>query len=50
MTYATTIAASIVLRSMLGHVAEGLPMAITDVVEARLIAYIGTVLCTGCFS
>ena len=50
MTYATTIAASIVLRSMLAHVAEELPTALTDIAEARLIAYIGTVLCTGCFS
>mmetsp|Transcript_7960 Transcript_7960/g.14462 ORF Transcript_7960/g.14462 Transcript_7960/m.14462 type:complete len:165 (-) Transcript_7960:90-584(-) len=50
MTYATTICASIVLRSMLAHVAEGLPSAITELVEARTIAYFGTVLCTGCFS
>ena len=51
MTYATTIAASILIRSMLARVCEStLPEAITNLVQARTIAYFLTTICTGLVS
>jgi hypothetical protein len=50
MTYATTITASIVLRSVLATQAEGLPDLLLSYLSARTWGYLGTVLFTGVFS
>ena len=50
MTYATTIAASIVLRSMLAHAAEYLPPILLAYASARTYGYFATMLFTGIFS
>ena len=50
MTYATTIAASIVLRSMLSHAVVYLPAPLLSLAGPSTWSYFGTVLCTGCFS
>ena len=50
MTYATTIAASIVLRSMLARAAEYLPPILLAYASARTYGYFATMLFTGIFS
>ena len=50
MTYATTIAASIVLRSMLARAAEQLPAVMLAYFSARTYGYFATMLFTGVFS
>ena len=44
MTYATTITASIALRSILAKAAEGLPAVMLDFLEARTWGYLGRLL------
>mmetsp|Transcript_2299 Transcript_2299/g.3088 ORF Transcript_2299/g.3088 Transcript_2299/m.3088 type:complete len:179 (-) Transcript_2299:46-582(-) len=50
MTYATTITASILLRSVLARYAEGLPILFLTYLSARTWGYLGTVAFTGVFS
>jgi hypothetical protein len=50
MTYATTITASIVLRSVLSTVAEYLPGVILEYASPRTCGYFGTQIGTGIFS